>query len=132
VKEFPDISDDELFKALGRVRRISDVRDGEAHGSIARRNRAVGESCRRGDFINCANLIVSGLTVDGGSAEIMIAEARALASIPDELERITEAHGGRLWATANVPRGTAFQVTLHATGGNTRPEHMFSVTNRNG
>ncbi len=55
---------------------------------------------------------------DGGYAQMMIAEARALASLPDKLEtaaaapllcagvtmsvRITEAHGGRLWATAIV------------------------------
>jgi signal transduction histidine kinase len=26
---------------------------------------------------------------------------------------ITEAHGGRLWATPNTPRGAVFQFTLH-------------------
>jgi PAS domain S-box-containing protein len=29
---------------------------------------------------------------------------------------ITEAHGGRLWATANAPRGAVFQFTLHQDG----------------
>jgi D-arabinose 1-dehydrogenase-like Zn-dependent alcohol dehydrogenase len=43
------------------------------------------EPCRRGDMVNCQNPVVSGVTVDGGYAEVMIAEARALASIPDEL-----------------------------------------------
>jgi K+-sensing histidine kinase KdpD len=26
---------------------------------------------------------------------------------------ITEAHGGRLWATPNTPQGAIFQFTLH-------------------
>jgi D-arabinose 1-dehydrogenase-like Zn-dependent alcohol dehydrogenase len=43
------------------------------------------ESCQRGDFVNCAHPVVTGITADGGYAEVMIAEARALASIPDEL-----------------------------------------------
>jgi alcohol dehydrogenase, propanol-preferring len=43
------------------------------------------ESCRRGDMVNCQNPVVSGVTVDGGYAEVMIAEARGLVSIPDEL-----------------------------------------------
>src|SRR3989440_3658246 len=43
------------------------------------------EPCRRGDIVNCQNPVVLGVTVDGGYAEVMIAEARGLASIPDEL-----------------------------------------------
>ena len=43
------------------------------------------EPCRRGDAVNCQNPVTLGVTVDGGYAEVMIAEARALASIPDEL-----------------------------------------------
>jgi len=43
------------------------------------------EPCRRGDMVNCQNPTVLGVTVDGGYAEVMIAEARAIASIPDEL-----------------------------------------------
>jgi hypothetical protein len=41
--------------------------------------------CLRGDFVNCQNLITTGVTNDGGYAEVMIAEARALASIPEEI-----------------------------------------------
>ena len=48
------------------------------------------EPCRRGDMVNCQNPVVAGVTVDGGYAEVMIAEARGMASIPDEL-RSTEA-----------------------------------------
>jgi alcohol dehydrogenase, propanol-preferring len=43
------------------------------------------ETCRRGDTAYCQNPIVTGVTIDGGYAEMMIAEARALALIPDEL-----------------------------------------------
>src|SRR5882724_5470763 len=43
------------------------------------------EPCRRGDSVNCQNPISSGVTTDGGYAEVMIAEARAISSIPDEL-----------------------------------------------
>src|SRR6266576_4558179 len=43
------------------------------------------ESCRRGDSVNCQNPVTSGVTADGGYAEVMIAEARALSSVPDEL-----------------------------------------------
>src|SRR6202166_34008 len=43
------------------------------------------EPCRRGDIVNCQNPVVSGVTVDGGYAEVMIAEARAIASVPDDL-----------------------------------------------
>lgn len=43
------------------------------------------EPCRRGDMVNCQNPVVSGVNVDGGYAEVMIAEARGIAFIPDEL-----------------------------------------------
>ena len=43
------------------------------------------EPCRRGDMVNCQSPVTSGVTVDGGYAEVMIAEACGIASIPDEL-----------------------------------------------
>src|ERR1700758_3962080 len=43
------------------------------------------ESCRRGDTVNCQNPVSSGVTVDGGYVEVMIAEARGVVAIPDEL-----------------------------------------------
>src|SRR2546427_11038776 len=43
------------------------------------------EPCRRGDIVNCQNPVIPGGTADGGYAEVMIAEARGIASIPDEL-----------------------------------------------
>jgi len=49
------------------------------------------EPCRRGDMVNCQNPVTPGVTVDGGYAEVMIAEARGIASIPDELTSIEAA-----------------------------------------
>ena len=43
------------------------------------------EPCRRGDIVNCQTPVTSGVTVDGGYAEVMIAEARGISSVPDEL-----------------------------------------------
>ena len=43
------------------------------------------EACRRGDFINCQNLTISGITVDDGYAEMMIADSKAVVSLPDSL-----------------------------------------------
>ena len=41
--------------------------------------------CRRGDFRNCRNLKISGISYDGGYQEYMIAPVEALAAIPDSL-----------------------------------------------
>jgi alcohol dehydrogenase, propanol-preferring len=49
------------------------------------------EPCRRGDPVNCQNPVIPGITVDGGYAEVMIAEARGIASIPDELKSVEAA-----------------------------------------
>src|SRR5712672_3339429 len=47
--------------------------------------------CRRGDIVNCQNAVIPGVTVDGGYAEVMIAEARGIASVPDELTSVEAA-----------------------------------------
>src|SRR6202050_5377320 len=49
------------------------------------------EQCRRGDMVNCENPVMSGITTDGGYAEVMIAEARGLGSIHDELSSVEAA-----------------------------------------
>ncbi|HEX6737147.1 MAG TPA: alcohol dehydrogenase [Vicinamibacteria bacterium] len=49
------------------------------------------DPCRRGDMVNCQNPVIPGVTVDGGYAESMIAEARGLASIPEELGSVEAA-----------------------------------------
>ncbi len=49
------------------------------------------EPCRRGNVVHCQNPVIPGITVDGGYAEVMIAEARGLAAIPDELGAVDAA-----------------------------------------
>ena len=44
------------------------------------------ETCRRGDTAYCESPLITSVTSDGGYAEMMIAEARALALIPAELK----------------------------------------------
>lgn len=41
--------------------------------------------CRRGDFRNCRNQKISGITYDGGYQQYMVAPVEALAAIPDNL-----------------------------------------------
>ncbi|HEX5462023.1 MAG TPA: alcohol dehydrogenase [Steroidobacteraceae bacterium] len=41
--------------------------------------------CRRGDFRNCRNLKVAGISYDGGYQEYMIAPVEALAALPESL-----------------------------------------------
>jgi D-arabinose 1-dehydrogenase-like Zn-dependent alcohol dehydrogenase len=47
--------------------------------------------CRRGDFRNCRNLKVCGISYDGGYQEYMIAPIEALASIPESLSDVEAA-----------------------------------------
>src|SRR5271163_1439594 len=44
------------------------------------------EACRRGETAYCQNPVITGVTTDGGYAEMMIGESRALARIPDDLK----------------------------------------------
>jgi len=47
--------------------------------------------CRRGDFISCQNLRITGFSDDGGYAQYMIASANALALIPEALSPVEAA-----------------------------------------
>jgi alcohol dehydrogenase, propanol-preferring len=49
------------------------------------------QHCRRGDTVSCEARDFTGISVDGGYAEVMIAKANALASIPDELQSVDAA-----------------------------------------
>lgn len=42
-------------------------------------------ACRQGDFVNCANGPVTGISFDGGYGEYMIAPVTALAAVPEGL-----------------------------------------------
>ena len=47
------------------------------------------DSCRRGDFFACqVELLTTGISFDGGYAEYMVAPAKALASVPDDLNSV--------------------------------------------
>ena len=48
-------------------------------------------SCRRGDFVNCRNAKIAGISYDGGYQQYMVAPAEALAAIPDSLSDIEAA-----------------------------------------
>ena len=43
-------------------------------------------ACRRGDFINCANAQVCGVSYDGGYQEFMVVPIQALARVPESLD----------------------------------------------
>jgi D-arabinose 1-dehydrogenase-like Zn-dependent alcohol dehydrogenase len=48
-------------------------------------------ACRRGDFRNCQNLKIPGISYDGGYEQYMVAPIEALAAIPDTLSDIEAA-----------------------------------------
>ncbi len=43
-------------------------------------------ACRRGDFVNCANVKICGVSYDGGYQEFMVAPVEALAHMPASLD----------------------------------------------
>jgi len=43
-------------------------------------------ACKRGDFINCANAKICGISYDGGYQEFMVAPVEALARMPESLD----------------------------------------------
>ena len=47
--------------------------------------------CRRGDFRNCRNLKICGISYDGGYQEYMVAPVEALVAIPDSLSDVDAA-----------------------------------------
>ena len=49
------------------------------------------EACKKGDFQNCQDKLITGLSIDGGYAEYMIANIEAVVKIPDELSPLDAA-----------------------------------------
>ena len=49
------------------------------------------EWCRRGDFVNCQNQPQTGLTGDGGYAEVLYARASGLVRVPDQMDSLDAA-----------------------------------------
>src|ERR671937_21271 len=48
-------------------------------------------ACRRGDFVNCANMKVTGFSYDGGYAEYMIAPVESVGRMPESLDPVEAA-----------------------------------------
>jgi len=48
-------------------------------------------ACRRGDFGNCQNMKIAGISYDGGYQQFMVAPEEALAAIPDSLSDVEAA-----------------------------------------
>jgi propanol-preferring alcohol dehydrogenase len=49
------------------------------------------EFCRNGDLVNCRNQVFTGIHQDGGYAEVLLAKASGLMSIPDDLSSVDAA-----------------------------------------
>ncbi len=47
--------------------------------------------CRHGDFVNCRNQKIAGISYDGGYQEYMVAPTEAIAAIPDSLSDVDAA-----------------------------------------
>ncbi|MGF6982530.1 propanol-preferring alcohol dehydrogenase [Paraburkholderia atlantica] len=78
-------------EVVGRIEALGEGVEGWALGQRVGVGFLAGEdgtcpSCRQGDIVNCEKPVITGMTVDGGYAEIMIAEARGLVRMPDELD----------------------------------------------
>jgi D-arabinose 1-dehydrogenase-like Zn-dependent alcohol dehydrogenase len=48
-------------------------------------------SCRRGDFSNCQNIKIAGISYDGGYQQYMVAPIQALAALPESLSDVDAA-----------------------------------------
>jgi D-arabinose 1-dehydrogenase-like Zn-dependent alcohol dehydrogenase len=56
-------------------------------------------ACRRGDFHNCENLKIPGITYDGGYQQYMLTPVEALTAIPESLSDVAASSDPRPMAT---------------------------------
>ncbi|QGR84102.1 alcohol dehydrogenase catalytic domain-containing protein [Burkholderia multivorans] len=78
-------------EVVGRIDALGDGVEGWRVGERVGVGFLAGEdrtcpSCRHGDVVNCENPIITGMTTDGGYAEIMLAQARGLVRVPEDLD----------------------------------------------
>jgi len=83
-------------EAVGRIDAIGDSVQGWAVGhrvGVGFLGGSCGycEFCRNGDLVNCSNQEYTGVHHDGGYAEMMIAKASGLVSIPNDLSSVNAA-----------------------------------------
>lgn len=79
-------------------------------------------ACRKGNFGACEHSLTTGLHLDGGYAEYMIARAEVIVSIPDELKSLVAAPlicAGRttFGALKDSPAKAGDLVAIHGLGG---------------
>jgi propanol-preferring alcohol dehydrogenase len=78
-------------EVVGRIEALGDGVKGWSVGQRVGVGFLAGEdgscpSCRQGDTVNCQSPVITGMNTDGGYAEIMVAEARGLVRIPDDMD----------------------------------------------
>jgi D-arabinose 1-dehydrogenase-like Zn-dependent alcohol dehydrogenase len=65
------------MKAHGGLERWKQVRNMQAKVTL---------TCRPGDFVNCANVKICGISYDGGYQEYMVAPVEAFAQMTESLD----------------------------------------------
>jgi D-arabinose 1-dehydrogenase-like Zn-dependent alcohol dehydrogenase len=79
-------------------------------------------ACRRGEFWACENPLATGINVDGGYAEYMVARLEAINAIPDELSSVEAAPllcagSTTLGALKNCAAKAGDLIAIHGLGG---------------
>ena len=80
------------------------------------------DACAEGDYQSCQDSLITGLSIDGGYAEYMVARASALVSIPNELSSVDAAPllcaGATTFSALKQSGATGGEtVAIHGIGG---------------